>query len=209
MTLNDRFEELGLLAAIRPFIRDKDVFWDIGANSGLLSYSLLKSSRCAEMHLFEPNPKMGKLAAQAVAPFENIQVHPFGLSDRSDDFTLTVPSGHTTMATLEPDATSRSGIEYKVTCRTGDELVFKSGFRPPRVIKIDTEGHELKVISGLSRTIAEYQPVIFFEHISLNPIDVGSLVPKNYSLFTVSDSTGELVQGTNRTLGHNSVLVPK
>jgi FkbM family methyltransferase len=207
--LNDPFEETGLLAAIRPFLSEKDIFWDIGANSGLLSYNLLKSTRCAEMHLFEPNPKMGKLAAQSLAPFENIQVHPFGFSDKSADFILTIPVGHTTMATLEPDATSRNGNECKVTCRIGDELVFNSGFRPPRVIKIDTEGHELKVISGLSRTIAEYRPIIFFEHISLNLAEVKSLVPKKYSLFTVSDSTGELVPEFNGAIGHNSVLIPQ
>jgi len=207
--LNDRFEEEGLIAAIRPFLGEGDVFWDIGANSGLLSYHLLKSMQVAEIQMFEPNPKMGKLAAQAVAPFGNVKVHPFGLSDKNADFILTVPHGHTTMGTLEPDATARNGIECKVTCRLGDELVFKDSFNPPNVIKIDTEGHEFKVISGLSRTIAEHRPVIFFEHISLNLDDVKSLVPSNYTLFTVSDATGELVPGINASIGHNSALVPQ
>jgi len=206
--LGDPFEEKGLLTAIKPFLKGRDVIWDIGANSGLLSYHLAKWENPGELHLFEPNPKMSRLATMAVSAFPHAQVHDYGISDRNAEFTLTIPEGHTTMGTLEPDSTGRNGIICKVNCRLGDELVFKEGFSPPQVIKIDTEGHELAVISGLSRIIADYRPVVFFEHISLDRDKVKSLVPSNYSLFTVSDATGELIPDLDSHAGHNSVLVP-
>ncbi len=206
--LGDRFEEEGLLAAIKPFLKSGDVVWDIGANSGLLSYNLSNLVELGELHLFEPNPRMSKLAAQAVSPLKHMKVHPFGLSDRNADLILTIPEGHTTMGTLNPEATERNGRECEVTCRAGDEMVFKDGMRPPRVIKIDTEGHELAVIAGLSRTIAEHRPIIFFEHISLDLEKVTSLVPADYSMFTVSDLTGELIAGYAGNRGHNSALLP-
>lgn len=206
--LGDPFEEKGLLAAIKPFLKGKDVIWDIGANSGLLSYHLAKKGNPGELHLFEPNPRMSKLAAMALSAFPHARVHHYGISDRNAEFTLTIPEGHTTMGTLEPDATGRKGMKCEVTCRLGDELVFKEGFSPPQVIKIDTEGHELAVIAGLSKIIETHRPVVFFEHISLDREEVKSLVPSNYSLFTVSDSTGELVPDLDSHAGHNSVLVP-
>ena len=206
--LGDKFEEEGLLAAIKPFLKSGDVVWDIGANSGLLSYNLANSVDLGELQLFEPNPRMSQLAAQAVSSFKNAKVNHFGLSDRNADLILTIPEGHTTMGTLDPEATERSGRECHVTCRAGDEMVFNDGMRPPRVIKIDTEGHELAVIAGLSQTIAVHRPVIFFEHISLDIDKVTSLVPPDYTLFTVSDLTGELITGFQGNAGHNSALVP-
>ncbi len=206
--LGDSFEEKGLLAAVMPFIRENDVVWDIGANSGLLSYHLAKSGAIGELHLFEPNPKMSKLASQAVSAFSNTFVHSFGISDRDANLILTIPEGHTTMATLEPENTERSGTECKVTCRAGDKLVFSEGFRPPRVIKIDTEGHEPAVFAGLAQTIATHRPVIFFEHISLDLDNVKGMVPSHYKLYTVSDATGELVASPSSDIGHNSALVP-
>lgn len=206
--LNDEFEEKGLLLAMQNFMKGDDVVWDIGANSGLLAYQLAKAGTTGELHSFEPNPIMSRLASQAVSGFKHATVHPYGLSDREAEFTLTVPSGHTTMGTLEPDSTHRSGNPCKVSCRKGDDLVFKDGFKPPQIIKIDTEGHELSVLKGLERTISTYHPVIFFEHISLDSGSIKELIAECYSQHIVCDSTGELHPADAVHLGHNSILVP-
>jgi FkbM family methyltransferase len=202
------FEEKGLLAAAGKLLKPGDIFWDIGANSGLLSYQIARSRVAGEVHSFEPNPKMYKLASQAVLRFSHAKIYPYGLSDRDANFTLTVPSGHTTMGTLEPGSTQRSGISFQVSCRNGDDLVFKEGFNPPQIIKIDTEGHELSVLKGLARTISTYLPVIFFEHISLDLGSIKDLIPGLYSQYVVCDSTGELHPADAVHLGHNSVLMP-
>ena len=93
--LGDPFEERALLAAIKPFLKGDDVIWDIGANSGLLSYHLAKCGNPRELHLFEPNPRMSKLASAALSPYEHAMVHDYGLSDRNAEFVLTIPQGHT------------------------------------------------------------------------------------------------------------------
>lgn len=206
--LGDHFEEKGLLTAISPFLNGTNVVWDIGANSGLLSYHLARQGKLRELHLFEPNPRMVNLATQALARFPYARIHPFGLSDRDAILTLTIPRGHTTMGTLEAKSTERSGAECEVACRKGDDLVTSGTLLPPDLIKIDTEGHELAVLAGLARTIELYRPVIFFEHISLDRKHVMDLMPVGYNLFTVCDRTGALVDSTADTGGHNSVLIP-
>ena len=205
----DEFEERGLLLAIKSFLNDGDVVWDVGANSGLLCYQLAKMNRQVEIHYFEPNPRMFRLASEVVKPYDNLHGHEIGLSDREYEPTLVVPAGHATMGTLEPSATGRQGIGFRINCKTGDGLVFGGGFRPPGVIKIDTEGHEVSVISGLRRTISVHRPVIFFENISIDPGLLWSLVPSGYKMFRVSDATGELKENLEGGEGHNSVLVPQ
>ncbi len=208
-TLGDSFEENGLITAMRSFLNEDSVVWDVGANSGLLSYHIAKELPFSELHLFEPNPRMNVLAAQVVSVFPKARLHPFGLSSRDGEFTLTIPEGHTTMATLEPDATQRSGSKCTITCRTGDDLVSHTGFKPPTVIKIDTEGHEPAVIAGLAITIAKHRPVIFCEHISLDINQVLAMLPVGYRLFTVCDRDGSLSEGASENLGHNSALIPQ
>ena len=45
---------------------------------------------------------------------------------------------------------------------TGDALCKERGFRPD-VIKIDVEGHEVRVLKGLQETIRRFKPIIFLE----------------------------------------------
>jgi len=49
-----------------------------------------------------------------------------------------------------------------VVRRTGDELCASLSFEPD-VVKIDVEGHEVKVIKGLTKVIERHRPVIFLE----------------------------------------------
>lgn len=60
-----------------------------------------------------------------------------------------------------------AGTDYRnrgidVPMMAGDNLCRSLDFRPD-VIKIDVEGHEIKVLKGLTETIKEYSPLIFLE----------------------------------------------
>lgn len=51
---------------------------------------------------------------------------------------------------------------FEVDMKTGDSLCSEFGFTPD-VIKIDVEGHEVKVLNGLAGVIKKLKPVIFLE----------------------------------------------
>ena len=55
-----------------------------------------------------------------------------------------------------------SGQVVKMISQRGDELCQRLAFEPD-VIKIDVEGHEIKVLKGLETTIAATRPIIFLE----------------------------------------------
>ena len=208
-TLGDRFEEEGLLTAVLSEIREGSVVWDVGANCGLFSYRLAQNTKAKQIIFFEPNQAMFQLAKTATTPHSKVQGFPYALSDQSGFGTLVVPHGGSTTATMEADRTNRSGISTQIECRRGDELVETGLLKAPHIIKIDTEGHEIAVISGLKNIITRHRPIIFFEHISLSDSEVLRLTPQQYTIYSVSDRDGSLSEGFCRHRGHNSALVPK
>lgn len=55
-----------------------------------------------------------------------------------------------------------SGRTLDVPMTTGDELCREEGFEPD-VVKIDVEGHEVKVLRGLKETMRRCRPSVFLE----------------------------------------------
>jgi FkbM family methyltransferase len=207
-TLGDRFDEEGLLKALSGKLGANAVVWDVGANGGLFSYHVARQAKDVRVIFFEPNPSMFALAEAATSCFSHVEGLPYALSDKSGSVLFTVPQGGSTMGTLEADRTNCSGSTSYIECRTGDELVRLGKVPPPDVIKIDTEGHEIAVLKGLREVIERHRPILFFEHISITDSEMLDLVPKDYSLRTVGDDSGALIEGIDRAKGHNSVLLP-
>jgi hypothetical protein len=47
---------------------------------------------------------------------------------------------------------------------TGDEMISRGLAPVPSVVKMDVEGFELEVLSGMARTLKVHAPEILFEH---------------------------------------------
>jgi FkbM family methyltransferase len=204
----DRYEEDGLLTAVKQHGSENDVVWDVGANCGLFSYRLATESCFRKVIFFEPNPAMFRLASSALEHLPNATGHECALSDCVGTADLTIPEGKSTMGTLESFRTLREGITASIECMTGDDLIARGIVPAPRIIKIDTEGHEASVILGLQETISRYKPIIFFEHISLADAVIKHLMPADYTIYSVSNIDGSLLKGFDRSRGHNSAFVP-
>jgi FkbM family methyltransferase len=208
--LGEGFEEEGLIDAMAPWLDAKSIFWDIGANAGLLSYKIAcRMPHPGEIHLFEPNPQVYAIASSALKSFPFARTHQVGLSNANSTLRMTIPRGSSSCGTVMPDKTNRQGEEIDIPCVTGDNLVFKDHYIPPNVIKIDTEGHEAEVLAGLSEIIEAFKPCIFFEHISMSDVDVLKAVPVGYILYSIDDANGSLREGFDRQRGHNSALLPE
>jgi len=205
--LGDPYEEQGLISAILRRPKAKGVCWDVGANGGLFSYLLAKRARPQKIEFFEPQPYLYKMAADALAPFPFVRGHNCGLSDREGVVQFHVPEGESTKAHIELHASA--GQKLKVKIETGDILMEAGRAEPPDLIKIDTEGHEKEVLSGMARVLREKKPDIFLEHLSLADKEMCNLCPDGYRMFTVSDENGILVEGLRRGIGHNSAFLPE
>jgi len=207
--LGEDFEETGLLKAMSSIIKPASVVWDVGANCGKVSYLLARHTPAHRVVFFEPNRSMFEMSLSAVSVFTHVSGYNVALSDKMAEADLAIPRGNSTTATLDPGVTSHVGTTARVECITGDQLIANRNEPAPSVIKIDTEGHEAQVISGLAKTINTHKPVIFFEHLSLSDAQVRDIIPDGYEIFTVDAAEGKLIEGFRRPVGHNSALLPK
>jgi FkbM family methyltransferase len=203
--LGDKHQEDPLINVICQYLQDGQVFWDVGANAGILSYEISDRIVAREHHYFEPNPKVFPWVTAALSHLENTSGHQIALSNEIGKATFFVPTKGSAYGSLEHAGNSS---ELEVTKTTGDSLVFDRNMLPPDVIKIDTEGHEVQVIAGMTRIISEFRPVIFFEHIGITDNDVTRLTPPGYLIKTIKNDDGSLTTAFERGAGHNSVLLP-
>jgi len=210
--------EGGLFAAIGRFLKDGDVFWDVGANVGTVSVHVVNNFPNARVFAFEPNPHIFNSLNTLFKGHPRVKPFACALSDHSAQVTMTIPKGKSVGGSIEgldyvlksSNRTREEMDQVSVEAISADELLARdSALLPPKVIKIDVEGHESAVLRGMAQTIAKHRPVLFFEHLYLSDAEVAGLVPSGYAIHSVNNESGGLSPGFERNAGHNSVLVPK
>ena len=173
--------------------RSEPVFFDVGANVG---QHTMFASRLATVHAFEPYEPVRKRLEGHVRTnaISSVTVHPFGLGSRTQDVPFYQPGlenlgagsfvqGHA--------ATNRDPILLRVV--RGDE--FARDIDRIDLIKIDVEGMEGEVLSGLVETIRRLRPNVLFEfsHTTRKAIpaleDLRALFPEDYELLGVEVRT--------------------
>ena len=157
-----QFEQQELEIILNLSLPDNPVIWDVGANIGIYSILLGQKFPNARILAFEPNEKVAALLQMNINQnaLGNITLRREALSDSRRFDTLNV--------NLFKAGTGRLGIINKklslqqVQTIDGDSLI-SEGQLPPDFIKIDTEGHEPKVLTGLKSYITENKPIIMME----------------------------------------------
>lgn len=206
-------EERALLERIQSLMPHFPVVWDIGANSGYLAAELILRLNPDKLILFEPNPEHQESLQSIAALDSRIQVFMNGLSDCSGTAVLHIPGevgSGSSCASINRELLGSCEQLHSVivTLESGDSLVDSGVVTPPSLIVLDVEGHEESVISGLSKTIENCQPIIVLEHIFLSDDVMIRLIPRAYRAYTICDSSGELIAGLNKNRGHNLLLLP-
>jgi FkbM family methyltransferase len=182
-----RFYDLPTQLFIKETVKKGDSFIDIGANIGMIT---LLAARCVGARgtvvAFEPNPLAAKrLKTVAIAnQLKQVTIHQCGLADREDKLTLNVATKHTgtgTFGELSQQDLSSDSQRYEVPVYRGDTML---GDRLTGVtfIKIDVEGFEPYVLKGLSKTIANLQPVILTEVVEEHLKRAGSSIEKLFAI---------------------------
>lgn len=153
--------------ALRPFLTGEDIVWDIGAHVGTFGLRAAAEPGVKAVHCFEPLARTHQaLAANCrLNPSLNVIAHPIALSQQVQQQTLHIgESGNLGRTRFEGVGIQANGSEV-VECLTADHLVFAQGLAAPTLIKMDVEGHELKVLKGATRLLQERPPrAIVFEN---------------------------------------------
>ncbi|MFP4484814.1 MAG: FkbM family methyltransferase, partial [Spirochaetaceae bacterium] len=148
------------------FIRPGDVAFDIGAHVGnrVRAWRALGAWAVA----VEPQPSCLKVLRALYGRSPRIHIEPVAVGASEGSLVLYICDDYPTLSTVSPDWINQvtqvetfSHINWNrrvdVPVRTLDSLIAQYGH--PSFVKIDVEGHEPQVLSGLSRAV----PALSFE----------------------------------------------
>ncbi|MFI5178688.1 MAG: FkbM family methyltransferase [Vicinamibacterales bacterium] len=180
----DDLELIGDLLACLP----DPVFVDVGANVG--HHTLFAATRCPRVVAIEPFAPLVERLRQKIADnaLTNVTVVACGLGARDGAAPFVPASGHNTGTGRFGGASNSGAIALPI--RRGDDVLASAGVDRVGFIKIDTEGSEREVLTGLSRTLSASRPLVFFEWSERGRRtqdegrrDARDLFPEGYSFF--------------------------
>lgn len=160
-----RDQKLEILAATAS-LQPEDIAVDVGAHKGAYVYWLRRAVGVAgKVFAYEPQPSLaGYLQSVcSVMRWENVFVRDCAISDSAGIKTLHVPgSSDSPGASLEKAVLAATSCHsYECSVDTIDHQLQGAG----RIafLKVDVEGHELRVFRGATETLSRHRPVILFE----------------------------------------------
>ncbi len=159
----ERAEVAFLLRYYRPELTGID----IGAHKGAFTYWMARRTSLGSRILaFEPLPELAAYLRRIreMCYLPQLSVVQMALSDRATTRTLFRPvNDYLGMTSLVPSDHPFGYDELAVETITLDTYLDVNQDRPVGFIKCDVEGHELEVLRGGRRMLAEDQPVLLLE----------------------------------------------
>jgi FkbM family methyltransferase len=172
-------------------VKERQRLLDIGALYGI--FSLVFAS-------LSPDKKALAVDASPIAfarllynvhrnDFSNVRTIECAVSDKVGTLAM-----HYEQEQVVAAGTDRGSNIISIQTKTGDALCCSENFRPD-VIKIDVEGHEIKVLKGLAETIKETLPLIFLEVHPRRILEEGDSLRFLASFFDELDYTAQFNSG--------------
>lgn len=141
----DHGGETDYLRAMLRDLRDDDVFFDVGANVGLVALHAAKICRTVA---FEPDPSFKRRLEinAALNADRTFTLEPIAISDSDGTVSLYTDGA----AGNSPSLVHQRGESEKVavSARALDSLLAEGGLPRPTVIKLDIEGAEILALKG-------------------------------------------------------------
>jgi FkbM family methyltransferase len=145
---------LGHMAGAQPA---SSVIFDVGANVGDWTLQAARLWPAATIHAFEPSAAVFDELAKATAGL-NVRLVQSALSDRSGVAVLHAVPSQSGLSSLHDRDLSSHGMvmteRQVVPLTTIDDYCVANALEHIDVLKIDAEGHDLKVLAGAERMLA-------------------------------------------------------
>jgi FkbM family methyltransferase len=144
-----------------------DVGWDVGANCG--QTIPIMRDHFQQVYAFEPAQECWEHLDSFTGG--RYSWFPIALSDTDEDIQLIalpdkIDTGQLVTAGthgMEWDPDLPTALIRAVPAHTVDHMIEEKGIEAPDFMKIDTEGHELKILFGARQTLAIHRPDLLIE----------------------------------------------
>ncbi len=191
--LFDGYFDESVLNRLIENLREGEVFWDVGANVGLHSFTIKKLMPSIECCSFEPyHRNFEKLCFnQSLNPQTLVNKYNLALGSEpgiAKLYSTINNAGRTSLSPLQNSFTT----DVYVDIVTGNQLV-EWGVSEPHVIKLDTEGTELAILQGCKGIFQrDRSRIVIFESFSQTDEIVKFLSQFGFKV-TPIDSLGNFV----------------
>lgn len=142
---------------------DPLVLCDVGANKGQFLSLVLREleGRSVQVHAFEPGAETFAVLTQNVGHRPNLHLNRLALGDKPGTGTLHYGEAGSGLASLTRRRLDHFGLPFdrseSVPVETLDNYCARSGVERIDWLKLDVEGHELEVLKGAERLLAEHR----------------------------------------------------
>jgi FkbM family methyltransferase len=139
--------------------------FDVGANIGDWVQLARRASPAAAIHAFEIVPSTFESLRRRVGSDLRTTLNPVGLSDTSGTIDVFHCPDDPGLSSIFPYPTGKAVVSVRGETVTGDAYCAERGITHIDFLKIDVEGHELSVLRGFDRLLANGQvDVVQFEY---------------------------------------------
>lgn len=193
-----------MLDLFSVYLKPGQTFVDIGANIGQHTmYAASIVGETGSVHAFEPIPTIYRQIEDSVKEnhFEKIiHIHNCALGKTEATEKLFISKNVGGSSLVNDDDTKET---ITVHIKNGDKEL--SGISKIDVIKIDVEGYEYEVLTGIKQTLLVHKPVLFLEFSGSfydkqrkgNGAKILKLLREcNYSLFDIEDEMKKITDDT-------------
>lgn len=174
---------------VNKTLRPGDAALDIGANLGLVSLKMLaKVGESGQVIAFEPQSRMVAFIEKSIAlnNIKNMHVHRVGVGDEKGTLKLSISEKNAGAASF---TLNTGGLSEEAKVITLDDFAQENDLSQVRLIKIDVEGFESRVISGGKNFFTSVKPhVVLFEENQrgeTHPPSVPILQTYGYDIFAL------------------------
>lgn len=166
------------LAQALPSGTAEGALLDVGAFHGDFTAAMLAAGVCREAWLFEPNPDSQAVLRPRFAATKGVTLVPTAVGAAVGPRELK-RDGHPSTASLldyADQAAATRADRVTVACTTLDAWWEQQGSPKIRLLKVDTQGHDLAVLAGAERLVARDRPHLVVELI-FTPLYQGQCSP--------------------------------
>lgn len=182
-----------------PSLQIGTVF-DVGANVGQTAKAVSTAFPSATVYSFEPVSSTFDELQKNTSSMSNVRCFNMALGARDGSATMTAkPLSTSNSIAATPPGELAEGTET-VPVMTGARFCKREGIKQISILKIDTEGHDLDVVSGFIGLIQQHRINFVQVEASMNPYNkkhiafrdfCGVLEPLGYVLFGIYDQVAE------------------
>jgi FkbM family methyltransferase len=169
-----------------------DIFFDIGANTGIYSLIAANDNHRRSVYAFEPVPRVVDCLKRNVELNKlcNIHINPYAITNYDGEITIYVPDND-----VPTEASTLNGFRkccetISVQAKAIDTYVSHNKIPKVDLMKIDTEGTEHEVLDGAKNILIRDEPIIICEVLKGRTEDHLHTVLDSlgYTFFWISDS---------------------